>query len=112
MREEPMRTHRISTKAGWLVALVLGHTSLLFGMMLALGWTLAFAVIVPTKANAWMTGRGLALPVEPPLIGLALGVLGLLASRWSHEPVARFSVAGLVFSALSLALALVSIVAC
>jgi hypothetical protein len=59
-----------------------------------------------------MTGRGLALPVEPPLIGLGLGLIGLLAARWSHEPVARFSVAGLIFSALSLTLAILSIVAC
>jgi hypothetical protein len=59
-----------------------------------------------------MTGQGLALPIGPPLIGLALGAVGLLAARWSHEPVARFSVMGLLFSALSLVLAILSIVAC
>jgi len=107
-----MTTHRISTRFAWLLALLLGYSSLLFGMMVALGWALAFTLAVPTKAHAWMTGRGLALPVEPPLIGLALGLLGLLAARWSREPVARFSVAGIVFSGLSLALAILSIVAC
>jgi hypothetical protein len=107
-----MRVQRISSQIVWMLALLLGHTALIFGMVLALSWTLAFALIVPTKANAWMTGRGLALPIEPPLIGLGLALIGLLAARWSHEPVARFSVAGLIFSALSLTLALLSIVAC
>jgi hypothetical protein len=86
--------------------------SLLFGMMVALSWALALAVFLPTKANAWMSGQGAGLPIEPPLIGLAIGALGLLAARWSREPIARFSVAGMVFNALSLLLAIVSIVAC
>jgi hypothetical protein len=107
-----MREHRYLTRAAWWIAFLLGQTSLLFGVMVALGWTLAFAVILPMKADAWMTGRGLCLPIAPPLIGLAIGALGLLVSRWSREPVARFSVAGMLFSALSLALALLSIVAC
>jgi len=86
--------------------------SLLFGMMVALSWGLAFAVFLPTKANSWMTGQGVSLPIEPPLIGLAIGALGLLAARWSREPIARFSVAGMIFNALSLVLAILSIVAC
>jgi hypothetical protein len=106
-----MRTQRFMGRAAWLTALLLGQTSMLLGVMLALGWTLAFALIMPTKSHAWMTGRGLGLPIEPPLIGLALGTLGLLVSRWSREPVARFSVAGMIFNALSLALAILSIIA-
>src|SRR5690242_10524687 len=107
-----MREHRLLSRAAWWVALLLGQTSLLFGMMVALGWTLAFAVFVPTKANAWMSGQGVGLPLEPPLIGLAIGALGLLAARWSREPIAGFSIAGIIFSALSLVLAVLSIVAC
>ena len=38
--------------------------------------------------------------------------LGLLAARRSREPVARFSVAGMMFSALALVLSIISIVAC
>ena len=106
-----MREQRLGTRAAWWLALMLGQTSLVFGFMVALGWMLAFTLIVPTKAHAWMTGRGLALPLEPPLIGLGMGILGLLAARWSREPVARYSVAGMVFSALALVLAVLTIVA-
>jgi len=107
-----MRTHRFLSRAAWCLALLLGQMSLLFGLMVALSWTLAFAVFLPTKANSWMTGHGVGLPIEPPLIGLAIGALGLLAARWSREPVARFSVAGMLFNTLSLVLAILSIVAC
>jgi hypothetical protein len=91
---------------------MLGYTSFLFGMMVALGWTLGFALVVPTKAHAWMTGQGVALPIEPPLISLGLGVVSLLVARLTREPVARYSVAGMVFSGLALVLALLSMVAC
>jgi hypothetical protein len=107
-----MRTQHILDKAAWLLALLLGQASLLFGLLIALTWTLAFALFLPTKANAWMTGQGVGLLIEPPLIGLVIGALGLAVARWSHEPVARFSVAGMAFNALSLALAILSIVAC
>jgi hypothetical protein len=106
-----MREPRLFARAAWWLALLLGQTSLVFGFMVALGWMLAFTLIVPTKAHAWMTGQGLALPVEAPLIGLGLGILGLLVGRLSCEPVARFSVAGIVFSVLALVLAVLSIVA-
>jgi hypothetical protein len=99
------------TRAAWWVALLLGQASLLFGVMIALAWTLAFALVMPTAANAWMTGHGVGLLIQPPLIGLAIGALGLLVARWSHEPVARFSVAGMLFNSLSLLLAVLSIVA-
>jgi hypothetical protein len=106
-----MRENRLVSGAAWWVALLLGQASLLFGMMIALGWTLAFALILPQKGNAWMRG-GMGLPIEPPLIGLSIGALGFIVARWSRQPVARFSVAGMIFSALSLALAILSIVAC
>src|SRR4051812_24953383 len=101
--------NRFLSGAAWWLALLLGQASLLFGMMVALGWTLAFALLLPQKGNAWMSGHPMGLPIEPPLIGLAIGSLGLLAARWSREPIARFSVAGLIFNALSLALAILSI---
>ncbi len=107
-----MREHRISTRVAWSLALMLGYTSLLFGMMVALGWTVGFALAVPSKAHAWMTGQGRALPIEPPLIGLGLGAVGRLVARLAREPVARFAVAGMVFSGLALVLAMLSMVAC
>jgi hypothetical protein len=112
VKEEPMRDNRILARTAWWLSLFLGQASLLFGMMIALGWTLAFALILPQKGNAWMAGPRIWLPIEPPLIGLAIGALGFLIARWSHEPVARFSVAGMIFNTLSLALALLSIAAC
>src|SRR5262249_39400525 len=111
--EEPMRgQNRFLSSAAWWVSLVLGHASLLLGMMVALAWTLAFAILLPQKGNGWMNGHALGLPIEPPLIGLGIGAVGLLVARWSRQPVARFSIAGLIFNALSLALAILSIVAC
>jgi len=91
---------------------LLGQASLLFGMMVALGWTLAFALILPQRGTPWLAGQRLGLPIEPPLIGLAIGAIGFVVARWSHQPVARFSVAGMIFSALSLAIAFLSIAAC
>jgi hypothetical protein len=107
-----MRENRLVSRAAWWLALLLGHASLLFGMMVALGWTLAFALILSPHHGAWMSGPRLSLPIEPPLIGLAIGALGLLLARLSREPVARFSVAGMIFNALSLGLALLSIAVC
>jgi len=91
---------------------LLGQASLLLGLMIAVGWTLAFALILPHRASALMTGSRLGLPIEPPLIGLAIGALGLVVARWSRQPVARFSVAGMIFNTLSLALAVLSIAVC
>jgi hypothetical protein len=103
--------NRFLANAAWGLALLLGHASMLLGMMVALAWMLAFAILLPQKGNGWMDGQPLSLPIEPPLIGLGIGAMGLLVARWSREPVARFSIAGLVFNALSLALAILSIVA-
>jgi hypothetical protein len=107
-----MREQRLVTKAAWWAALLLGQASLVFGMMIALGWTLAFALILPHRGTPLIAGPRLGLPVEPPLIGLAIGALGLVIARWSRQPIARFSIAGMIFNALSLALAFLSIAAC
>jgi hypothetical protein len=104
-----MRENRLVSKAAWGLALLFGQASLLYGLMVALGWTLGFALIVTPHRVAWMHGARLSLPIEPPLIGLAIGAVGLILAHWSREPVARYSVAGMVFNALSLGLALLSI---
>jgi hypothetical protein len=106
-----MRENRLVSRAAWGLALLFGHASLLFGMMVALGWTLAFALILSPHRGAWTDGTHPSLLIHPPLIGLAIGAIGLILARWSGEPVARYSVAGLIFNALSLALALLSVAA-
>src|SRR3954465_14580634 len=99
-----MRTEGLGPKPARFVSLLLGQASVLLGLMLALGWAFAFVLIVPQKSVGWAAGPQSLLPIEPPLIGLALGTVGLLLARRSHQPVARFSVAGLVPNAVPLIL--------
>jgi hypothetical protein len=100
-----MRTNRFATSAAWYLSFLLGQASVLLGLMLAVGWMFAFALILP-KGNGWGTAPHAMLPIEPPLIGLALGAVGLWLARWSREPIARYAVAGLIFNAIPLALVL------
>ena len=93
-------------KSAWGLSFVLGQASSLLGLTFALVWLFAFVVLVPPKLSGWASGPRGTLPVEPPVIGLALGALGLLLARASRGPVARYSVAGLLFNAVPLALAL------
>src|SRR4051812_1574895 len=90
-REDAMRTERWIPRTAWLASLMLGHASLLLGLMIALGWAFAFVLIVPQKATGWAAGPQALLPIEPPLIGLALGVAGLMVAVRYRQPVARFS---------------------
>jgi hypothetical protein len=100
-----MRTNRLLNQAAWSLSLLLGQASVLLGLMLAMGWMLAFAVVLP-KANGWSAAPGSMLPIEPPLIGLALGAAALWVARWSNEPIARYGVAGMIFNAIPLGLVL------
>jgi hypothetical protein len=102
-----VRTDGVLSRAAWFFSLVLGQASTLVGLMLALGWAFAFALIATSKSASWGTGPQATLPIEPPLFGLALGVLGLLVARMGRQPVARYAVAGLVLNALPLVLTLV-----
>src|SRR3954447_4039399 len=97
-RRPLMRENRLVSLTAWWLALLLGQASLLFGIMVALGWCFAFALILPQRGTPLTAGQALGLPTEPPLIGLAIGALGLIVARWSHQPVARFSVAGMIFN--------------
>jgi hypothetical protein len=81
---------------------LLGRASVLLGVTLAVAWTCAFAAIV-----AQQHGPRLELPVEPPLIGLLLGLAGWLIARSARQPIGRYALAGVLFNALPLALAAV-----
>lgn len=100
-----MRYERFIPRTAFYFSLILGHASVLLGLMLALGWAFAFVLIVPQKAGGWAVGPQVGLPIEPPLVGLALGCTGLMLARHYHQPVARFSVAGLVLNAIPFVLA-------
>jgi hypothetical protein len=104
-----MRANRLLNRAAGSLSFLLGQASVLLGLMLALGWLFAFAVVLP-KANGWASAPQSMLPIEPPLIGLAIGAVALWLAQWSREPIARYAVAGMIFNAIPLALALLLIV--
>lgn len=102
-----MRSEQFIPKAAWFFSLLLGQASVLLGVMVGLGWAFAFALLIPHHGAGWVSGSHASLPFEPPLIGLALGGLGLLLAQCGHQPVARFAVAGLILNTVPLVLALV-----
>jgi len=99
--------NELQAKLAWGFSFLLGQASALLGLAVAIGWLFAFALIMSPKGMMWTTHPGLTLPMEPPLIGLLLGAFGLLLARWSRQPVARYSVAGLIFNAVPLVLAII-----
>jgi hypothetical protein len=105
-----MRTERLIPKTAWFFSLLLGQASVLLGLMVALGWAFAFALLVPQHGAGWVVGSHASLPFEPPLVGLALGGLGLLFAQCGHQPVARFAVVGLLLNTVALVLALILLV--
>ena len=101
-----MRAQQTLPSAAWCFSFLLGQASTLMGIMLSLGWMFAFAVVLP-RASVWTTAPRVLLPIGPPLIGLALGAAALTIACLGRAPVARYAVAGLVFNAVPLVLALV-----
>lgn len=87
--------------------MVLGQASVLLGVMMTCGWILALALVIPPKEFGWSSGPRMLLPIEPPLIGMAIGVVALVTARLSRERVSGFAVAGLALNALPLAMALI-----
>lgn len=101
-----MRMERIAHQSAWWFALLLGQASAILGLMIGLGWTLAFGLILSSRLGVGTAGVSYTLPFGPPLIGMAIGALALMIARWSCEPISRFAIAGLVFNAIPLALAI------
>jgi hypothetical protein len=102
-----MRTERLLKTSAWCCSLLLGHASILLGLMLTLGWGLATVLALPTTAQSWSAGPRLILPVEPPLIGLLLGATGLAIAWRNCLAIRRYAVAGLAINLMPLAFALV-----
>ena len=84
-----MRANRLLTNTSWGLSFLLGQASVLLGLMLTLGWSFAFAVILEQK-----TGPRPLLPVGPPIIGLAMGVVGLVIAHRAHPAIAKYAIAG------------------
>lgn len=101
-----MRMERMLNRTAWGVSLVLGQASAILGLMIAVGWSLALGVVLSPRSLGAGYGAHVQLPIEPPLIGLAIGAVALLIARCSPEPVARFAIAGIVLNAVPLVLAL------
>jgi hypothetical protein len=105
-----MRTTIIAMSPLGYVSRFLGMASALLGSSLALMWGLAFVVITAGIEFGHPASAPLQLPVEPPLVGLALGGLGWLIARWSRQPVASPSIAGVITNAVPLVLAVLLLV--
>ena len=105
-----MRTDRWLSQTAWCLSFLLSQASVLLGLAFTVGWTLAFTLLLPSRAVGWATRPEVMLPIQPPLIGLVLGGLGLLIARFGEQKIAGYAVAGLVFNAVPLVLALTLIV--
>ena len=97
----------LRSKMAWGLSFLLGHASALLGLALTISWSFAFAYLTLPVMMGWAARPTDVLPIEPPVIGLALGGIGLLIARVGEQPVARYSVAGLALNAVPLVLALV-----
>ena len=103
---EEMRIPQRSVHSLDCLAQVFGQSALWLGGMVALTWTVGFAVLARHVGFYEATAPGLSLPIEPPLIGLALGTLALLLARLANRRVSPSALIGLVLSAEALALAI------
>ncbi|MBX6312076.1 MAG: hypothetical protein IRY99_04020 [Isosphaeraceae bacterium] len=81
---------------------LLGQASLLWGLVIAPAYWIAFALLLPQAGHA--AALGLHLPTELPAVGLALGVVGWLMARSLGETTAYGAVTGVVLNATALAL--------
>ncbi len=95
-----MRMNTLWTKTAWGLSFLLGQASLLMGLAIAVTWGFAFALIAVQKNGPYAT-----LPVEPPLIGLLLGVFGWSIAHATHQRIGRYAVAGMLINAFPLILA-------
>ncbi len=86
---------------------LLGQTSLWLGGLVAVAWTVGFSLMARHVGAFEATGPGFTLPVEPPLIGLSMGMLGVVLAWLGQRRISSSALVGLLMSAEALALATV-----
>jgi len=102
-----MTTHnRAINNPTAIATFLVGQASIWWGLAVAIGYDLAFAVLMP-HASRGMAGAGVELPLEWPAVGLGLGGFGLLLARRNGGAMAGYPVAGLIINVLPLTLAVV-----
>jgi hypothetical protein len=94
------------------VSRILGQASMCMGAIVALAWSVMFVMIARHSGAFRGEGLGMTLPIEPPIIGLSLGVLGLTAAQLGEQPSTGTAMIGLILNALALALALALLSGC
>lgn len=107
-----MRVTRSPLNLSVCASLVLGQVSMWMGTVVAVAWAVLFSIMA---RHVW-TFRGeasaLALPLEPPLIGLALAGVALLLAALGRQHVPTAALAGAVLNGLALALAVAMLAGC
>jgi hypothetical protein len=94
------------------VSRVLGQASMCMGAVVALVWSVLFVLIVRHVGVFRGEGPPMALPIEPPIIGLSLGILGLGVAQAGRQPSTGTAIVGLALNAVALALAVALLWGC
>lgn len=88
------------------VAHAAGQAGLWMGAVLATVWTVVFALVARHVGAFQAPDPGILLPLEPPIVGLALATIGLFAARLGHRPGTAPALAGLLLNTEAFVLAL------
>lgn len=88
-----------------LTAFAMGQISIWWGLMVAIGYNFAFAVLLSHNRIDRADGPFETLPVLLPLIGLGFGGVAALAARLGGER-GKYALIGLILNAIPFAMAL------
>lgn len=98
-----MKTFHVASTPKNLSSCVLGNIAIWWGSVVGSVYAIGFALLMPNGHP-----NGLGLPLEFPLIGIAIAMLGVLlsAADGRHRCVTASCVWGLVVNAVPLSLAM------